>query len=323
MEALSQAESPWTDSAVLSDLAEHPDASVRLAVAKNPATPSDALGRMAVDPRSTREVLFAVAANPHTPPQVLHGYAFETLPVDDVDSLYEAFYLAIGNPSLPIDDFAVLAKDESVEIRGAVARNPSCPEEILRTLSTDTGVADGNPLARIGCAANPSIPSDILGRLLHDDHNRVRRAAAGNPSVPVAVLEGFASLEYWKSTPGGFVDTFVLEGVANNPRTPRNVLAWLYSHRSECHLGKAGDLSWSVFLAGVSGNPNTPPEILTELATSSDDSIRSDVASNASTPPQVLARLASDPRPFVRRAVHRNPAASSADRETAEMLGLS
>lgn len=322
MEALFQAESPWTDAAVLSDLAEHPDKSVRLAVASNPTTPPEALARMAVDPRTTRETLDAVAANPNTPPPVLHGIAFATLPIDNEDALYDAAYEAIRNPSLPLEDFAALASDESVEIRGRVAKNPSCPVEILRVLSTDRDTADGNPLARIGCAANLNIPSDILGRLLHDDHNRVRRAAAGNPRVPVPVLEGFASLEYWRSTPGGFVDTFVLEGVANNPQTPRNVLAWLYNHRTECHLGQAGDLSWSVFLGGMSSNPNTPPEILAELATSSDDSIRSDVAANESTPPHVLARLASDPRPFVRRAVYRNPTASSADRETAQMLGL-
>lgn len=322
MEALIQAESPWTDSAVLSDLADHPDKSVRRAVACNPTTPPDALARMAVDPRTTRETLDAVAANPNTPPPVLHGIAFATLPIDNEDALYDAAYVAIRNPSLPLEDLVALASDGSVEIRGGIAENPSCPVEILRALSTDLGAADGNPLARSGCAANPSIPSDILSRLLHDDDWRVRRAAAGNPVVSVAVLERFASLEYWKSTPGGFVDTFVLEGVANNPRTPRSVLAWLYNHRTECELGRAGDLSWSVFLGGMSSNPNASPEILAELATSLDDSIRSSVAANESTPPQVLERLASDPCPLVRRAVYRNPTASSADRETAQMLGL-
>lgn len=322
MEALSQAESPWTDSAVLSDLADHPDQSVRLAVASNPTTPPDALARMAVDPRITRETLGAVAANPNTPPPVLHGIAFATLPIGNEDALYDAAHEAIRNPSLPLEDFAALASDESVEIRAGIAENPSCPVEILRALSTDPGTADGNPLARSGCAGNPAIPSDILSRLLRDDDWRVRRAAAGNPVVPVAVLEGFASLGYWNSTSSGYVDTFVLEGVANNPRTPRDVLAWLYAHRTECELVQASDLSWSVFLGGMSSNPNTPPEILAELATSSDESIRSRVAANESAPPQVLARLASDPRPVVRRAVHRNPTASSADRKTAQMLGL-
>jgi hypothetical protein len=63
------------------------------------------------------------------------------------------------NPSCPIDLLQVLAKDEDWDVRYRVGGNPSAPIETLEEMSLDTSFSGSLPYS---VAANPSTPVHIL-----------------------------------------------------------------------------------------------------------------------------------------------------------------
>lgn len=131
------------------------DSSVITQLAGNPGTPPDVLGKIAERERIYRNTRLrqALAANPNTPPMLLDRYAF--------DSLLRVRKSALSNPSLPAETARKAYKlaDRSKhrhDILTTLAKNPSCPEDILMAL-----VFDREP--RISSAARETLAK--LGRL--------------------------------------------------------------------------------------------------------------------------------------------------------------
>jgi hypothetical protein len=119
---------------------EDGDWRVRLAVAKNSATPAEVL-QMMTERSERRDVLCEIGANPHTPADVL---------------MY-------------------LAGDEYWPIRKWVATNPSTSSALLIALGKDR-----TPAVRVAVAGNRSTPRAALDKLLKSRVEEVQNAAREN-----------------------------------------------------------------------------------------------------------------------------------------------
>lgn len=119
-------------SALLANLARDSVAAVRAAVAANLATPAEALGVLAAD--LSEEVLLALIANENAPQQFLEQQAHR-------NSDHERQSRLARNPRSPELVLRKLAYSQWVDVRAAVAGNPSTPAETLEILSLDENSA--------------------------------------------------------------------------------------------------------------------------------------------------------------------------------------
>ena len=169
----SNSESP---ASVLTVLSEDGNATVRAKVARNLSTPPELLAAMAQDP--DEGVQMDVAANPNTPLAILDAFA-------QVDSSNIREGLS-RNPNTPPEVLSriLTVRMEDPRTRAnpwwltAIARNPSTPAESLWLLSTQH--AD----VRSAVAGNPSCPPDLIRTLARDKAKSVRTAVASNPAAP-------------------------------------------------------------------------------------------------------------------------------------------
>lgn len=157
--------------------------------ARNPSMPAAVLGRLALDKRT--DVRAAVAANESTPAETLQQLA--------KDKQASVRAEAAGNPALAMDTVLDLAKDKAAEVkqaakaaaaadmraarsvrtladqlarlagakkaevRLAVARNPSTPED-ARTSAFASLLAEAGPNKLMDYADEPSCPADVRDR---------------------------------------------------------------------------------------------------------------------------------------------------------------
>ncbi|MFL6238358.1 MAG: hypothetical protein ACJ735_02535 [Actinomycetes bacterium] len=181
-----------------------------------------------------------------------------------------------------------------------MAANPWTVQRVLVHFARN-----GGPRIRMYVAANPSLPSEDVERLLHDDDAYVRCKAASNVGAPVSAL---AALAAPMSDPA-----WVLRAVAANPVCPAEladqVLTWLA-------LGGAGDSDPQFDPVECTGHPgdvkipvyswyrdeaSKPGADLHPLWR-----VRAAVTSTwPRIPGRVLMELAVDLRPEVRRSVAR------------------
>ena len=142
------ASDPNTSPEELAKLANHPDLSVRDAVAQNPATTSEVLSILVS--RVSDVGRAGIAMNRLTSPKILD----------------------------------MLSSDSNVNTREGVARNPSTSPEILAKLADDPHVNVTIPVA--GNPHTPPVALSKL--LLSHRHKYVKSRAAMNPSTPLEVL---------------------------------------------------------------------------------------------------------------------------------------
>jgi hypothetical protein len=157
---LREAEDPMTTAEELRDLARCPYIGVRKAVARNPATPSDILQKMAI--RGIFEIQEAVMMNPsladglllsmlgefscyrtelwgcvlghHMRGNFLSTHILCASISGAPDYVRDSFARA---PETPVDVLRVLAKDAEWQIRCSVGENPTAPPDVLLSLAED------------------------------------------------------------------------------------------------------------------------------------------------------------------------------------------
>ena len=212
------------------------------------------------------------------------------------------------NPNTPREVLTALSGDSWEYVRSFVARNPNTPREVLTALS-----GDANEYVRSFVAGNPNTPPEVLAALSKDKAQNIPNIIAKNPSTPPEVLIALA----------GHKDEYVLRGVAENPNTPPEALIALAALAGdteyvrlkvaanpntprEALIALAGDTDGYV-RAAVAGNPNTPREVLTALSGDKDETVRYVVAQNPNTPREVLTALSGDANEYARTAVAENP----------------
>lgn len=273
---LAVAKNKATPSAVLAGLAEDKDLQVRQAVAEHPTTPGpiriavlSALGN-----ESNLKVLVAVARNPATPATVL-----EALSKLQDRTLLEG---VAANPGTLATVLEVLARNVNLGVRMAVACNPATPTATLDALAKDAQEEDEDNvgLVRQCVAGNPATSAATLGMLVRDERWFTRLAIADNPSTPAAAFETLAKDN----------NTSVRECAAKNPLAPLTALEIL-----------AKDRNANIRMC-VARHRASSAAILTALSRDPDDVVRRYVATNPSTPNLVLKSLVTDGEYLVRMA---------------------
>ncbi len=87
------------------------------------------------------------------------------------------------NRTCPADLLVELSDDPKNFVRKAVAQNRYCPVDLLKKLADDT-----NADVREAVALNSNCPADTLAKLSEDIIYNVRRAVARNPFCPTVLL---------------------------------------------------------------------------------------------------------------------------------------
>jgi hypothetical protein len=222
VQQLSSADAPPE---VLDQLARHPNAEVRMAVARHPTITPALLGWLVTD--GTKEVRRFVANNPRanpadidllvkagsTPDLMQLSEPNPEMEVSVLDTLSRkglwAQQLVVRHPNTSPDTLGRLVCAAEPKIREWAAVHPNAPKEVIQTLiragsSTDyQGFAPPDPtlppeelrqLSNLGpwaewvVAANPCTPPDLLERLAQSGDWRVRQFVAKNPNTPQTVL---------------------------------------------------------------------------------------------------------------------------------------
>lgn len=191
-----------------------------------------------------------------------------------------------------------------VAIRQKLAQNPDTPVEYLEYFASDP-----DSEVRKAVAGNPSLPQTVIDLL-------VRAGSTPNfcnfvdpdPSMSVEELEHLAQSGHWAkilvirhpNTPISVADQLAThsgigEAMAGNPGTSAKILEQLATHR---------DLA---IRTAVASNPSTPINILDQFATHGDLVIRQAMAANNLVPEEILIQLATDNDAKVRLLVANHP----------------
>lgn len=160
----------------------------------------------------------------------------------------------------------------------SLARNPSCPAELLQALSSyDFHHRDR---LRAAVAGNPNSSADLLRVLARDDDQNVRRYLAANASCPVDLLEELARSPF----------EWVRGSVAGNASCPEALLRCLArDHEAEVR-------------GAAACNPRCPSDVLAPLVKDTDTDVRCLIAGNTSVP-DLLRIFSQDSCPEVRQAL--------------------
>jgi hypothetical protein len=165
-----EAEAPATTAARLAELARHPSATVRQAVAESPAIDDDTLLLLARDDRELVRATAAVGARGR--PGVEHDLAASPHPW--VRAILAGAYVQDRDRSLARATQEVLARDTFREVRVRTAGTTS-----YRDLF-DLLLGDPDPEVRGACATNPRATREDVDRLLADRQAHVRAVTTSN-----------------------------------------------------------------------------------------------------------------------------------------------
>lgn len=171
---------------------------IRRLLARNPRTPSLALGWLAGDGRI--EVRCAVASNPGASPEVLREAMAGAITLwraraDHLEALFVLDLLA-RHPSLAAEELGQLAgwaeawpaHRTAPWVVRAVAFNPAAGAALLAKLARHA-----HPCVREAVARRRDATATTLAALAADGDATVREAAAGNPATPSGALPALAA----------------------------------------------------------------------------------------------------------------------------------
>jgi DNA-directed RNA polymerase subunit RPC12/RpoP len=220
------------------------------------------------------------------------------------------------DPATSTERLEELAEHMDHEVREAVARHPHASEATLR------GLVQADDSLATEVLDNPALPPAMWGELARMGTRWVLSKIANSKGAPPDALRIVAQQvahrlsDEWT----GDEDLFdasdasdVLEGLADNPATPSEVLADVARLNASRAPSERGDYDQA-----LAKHANTPPALLAELARSEDDSVREAVAAHPSTALEVLESLAGDAEWNVREAVAKRTGLSP---ETLKRLG--
>lgn len=311
----------WTTSGRTAELAAHPHADVRRAVAANEAAPPAVLAALVTGdglpplercPVCDRGEGPSVH-DPHGPRP--HG---DLLPGSSCDGSHESAVhdirlAALQNPATPVHAVAALADHPSRLLRQALAARSDLPAEVCRRL-----VADPVAGVRAELAAN-AVLDDALVRVSAADRDpAVRRAVAHNPRVPLDVLGRLADTVRLPAEPLPRIAAASPAEVGELARSGNPAVRMLVAQRrnlpADVRDMLAADPDAKV-VASVAAHPGLAEARLRAMVRRHGDRVAAAVAANPDASPALLEDLAGR-RPPVRKALreiarhrHATPAA--------------
>ncbi|MFE2727856.1 hypothetical protein [Kitasatospora sp. NPDC059327] len=221
----------------------------------------------------------------------------------------EDLAMIAGNPSLPLDVLALLARDPDPHVRETVAGRTELTAEQRQALATDA-----DPAVRTRISVHPALTEEERSAIdyqvgsdetfghfdipasMYDParsrrhalsgHPLLRRRAASDPGLPpdlVALLSSDSDLG---------VRVLLAQ---NHPQAPAELLL-------DSFLEYTGRERWS-----LTTRPNFPTEDLAGYAEAADPMVRRLALLSPQTPPGTVDRLSADPDPDVRADAARHP----------------
>lgn len=181
----------WAAPETATELAPHPHAEVRRAVAVNEATPPAVLGALLTGeglPPAQRCLVCEREEVPFVRDRQCPRLDCDLPSGASCDGSHESTrhdmqQMAIRNPATPTEAVVGFAGHPSVLLRWALAGRPDLPSEVSARLAVDS-----NPGVRADLAENPAIDDVLIRVLATDRDHEVRRRLAHNPLVPLDVL---------------------------------------------------------------------------------------------------------------------------------------
>ncbi|GAA4767730.1 hypothetical protein [Citricoccus nitrophenolicus] len=172
------------------------------------------------------------------------------------------------NPETSRARLATLSRNAYAPIRQAVAQNPNTSSKTLTELADDR---DTRVFVGVSAGGNDT------------ERDKIENAALMNPNIPVEVLSRVA-----REAPvlGVF---HRLDAVAQNPNTPADALAHLWSAASSGYAFESSGLHIHL-LESLAGNPSNTPEQLMLMAEEHKDhrNIMGSLAQNPASPADAL-----------------------------------
>lgn len=269
------------------------------------------------------------------------------------------------NDSASADLLARIYERSDLHTQAAIIGHVNCPDAliaeamtsddllIMRTLARDARISSDvllkyaksdDAAVRCGVAANAKTPVTVIGDLVSDQSEMVRREIASrNDLLPVHIVKLLVDADVWVRqrlarnaiAPLPVLRAFaadvhadVRRAVARNSQCPLELLevlatdsnAWVraavaYQHHSpqELLLELAADEDVDV-LSGVANNPNTPQQVLEKLVASSEADVRRGVILNKAATRKTLLPLLEDPYYLHRVLMVANPSLHELDK---------
>jgi hypothetical protein len=301
-ERLALAACTFADGAVLSELARlaaaNDDETLKLRLARNPATPGDALALLALLAKEhaapALRLACLLARHAKAPHALLAKLAAQSEDIGVLRALCENVgvptelltlvgqrgiavlqrLLAIHLATDPQTLLHLWKSTHTSAVRAQVLRHPYCPDALLRTLPSSSA-------ERRSLALQARTPPEILVQLARDEDPGVRRAAALNANTPAGALIGLCF----------DAQAIVRRVVATRHDLPLKVVDWL--------IGNADP--W--VRRTLARNPACPPEWLERLVGDGEAEVRRAVARHPHCPARLVAQLAADPAAWVRAGV--------------------
>lgn len=134
-------------------------------------------------------------------------------------------------------------------------------------------------------ASNPSIPNNIIQRLVGHKNREVRWGMAMNPNCPVDILLGYRTAGKYTT-----MNTYL----ARNPRLPKQVLIDMFNN------GEALGASFAL-------NENCPEEIMSKILAGDDQLAKVWLAKNPNLSPHIFATLEKSGDPLILQYLQTNP----------------
>lgn len=275
-----------------------------LAISKNPAASSEVLARLSARYDDTG---LSVALNKNIA-QNTSASADLLARIYEVSDLHTQVAI-IGHENCPASLIAEALASDDVLMMRVLAKDKRLATNVLHQYakSNDVGV-------RCGVAANEETPLPLIGYLLNDDSDMVRREIASRNDLQTEHIYLLLANQ----------DGWVRQRLARNAIVPLDVLATLAGdENADVRRGVARNTRCPVALlealatdkeawvrSAVAYQPRTPAQLLTKLADDEDVDVLSGVANNQNTPQQILKKLVVSQEEDVRRAVILNKSAT-------------
>ncbi len=313
------AESSETPASILEKLIGDLDLAIRITVRLNPNCPPELVQRIDeqaaiaqdwdADPEELTTLATScwpwirklVAQNPSAAATVLLQLAREELP-----QIHKAIAM---NPASPREALDLLVDHPDMTVRQAVVENPNSSEKVLLTLrSQHSDTTHFNELIM----QRENLPIGVFEELLSDRNKYY--TLLKNPNLPLAILERMATYD-WDELLANAAQRKPRISIEERERQVRDSLYYLV------YIAKHPQVSTEILIKLLQcpnlqvrevvfvriNAPDANPQMLEQLATHSDMSVRVAVASNLNTPLTALERLAVDEDNQVRETVAANP----------------
>ncbi|RBQ18137.1 hypothetical protein DP939_21980 [Spongiactinospora rosea] len=175
----------WTTSPDLAaELALHPQATVRRAVATNESTPPAVLAWLL-----TSKGALCLGSSEGARGGSCESAGCHEIGCGQESAVHGIWLMALSNPATPAAAVIPFGGHPSMLLRAKVAARPGLPPEVYERLASSP-----EPGVRSALAENPGIGEEVTRVLAADTSNDVRRGLAHNPCVPLGLLVRLAGV---------------------------------------------------------------------------------------------------------------------------------